>query len=90
MASPLRSNQTGRDASSVEWSRIESHWKEFMDRARRQWDRLSDAQLEDAAGNRDRLCAHVEQVYRLSKGETDKQVSDWQAGLTQAPQSQSE
>src|SRR6476469_3827468 len=54
-----------RDA--MEWSIIESRWHEYKGAAKRQWDKLSEAQLSGTKGNREYLLKRVQEAYALSR-----------------------
>ena len=63
----------------MNWERIESNWKDFKGQAKQQWSKLSDEQLDKIAGKRDQLSGKIQEAYGISKDQTEKQVSDWQA-----------
>ena len=70
----------------MNWDRIESNWKDFKGHAKQQWSKLSDDQLNGIAGKRDGLSGKIQEAYGISKDETEKQVSDWQARQKEAVQ----
>ena len=62
----------------MDWSAIESRWQEYKVAAKRQWDKLSEAQLSGTRGNREHLLKRVQEAYSLSRDEADRQLADWQ------------
>ena len=70
----------------MNWERIESNWKDFKGQAKQQWSKLSDEQLDKIAGKRDQLSGKIQEAYGISKDQTEKQVSDWQAVQKEAVQ----
>jgi len=62
----------------MEWNVIENRWHEFKVAAKRQWDKLSEAQLTGTRGNRDYLLKRVQEAYALSGAEAERQLADWQ------------
>jgi hypothetical protein len=62
----------------MEWGVIESRWHEYRAAAKRQWDKLSEAQLAGTRGNRDFLVKRVQEAYSLTGTEAERQISDWQ------------
>jgi uncharacterized protein YjbJ (UPF0337 family) len=60
------------------WHRIEGDWARFRDRARHEWSRLTDDQLEEIDGRRDRLARRVRDAYGVTDEEADKQVAVWE------------
>jgi hypothetical protein len=62
----------------MEWGVIESRWHEYRAAAKRQWDKLSEAQLAGTRGNRDFLVKRVQEAYSLTGAEAERQITDWQ------------
>ena len=74
----------------MNWSNIEIGWNEYKASAKKQWNKLSDPQLSDTLGRREFLSTQVQQVYALSKEETERQISAWQSKqVEQAPAAKS-
>ena len=63
----------------MNWDRIEGNWKEFKGRVREQWGKLTDADLERAAGKRDQLIGRIQERYGIAQEVADRQVNDWLA-----------
>jgi uncharacterized protein YjbJ (UPF0337 family) len=61
----------------MNWDRIEGNWKQFKGSAKEQWGKLTDDQLDMAAGQRDKLVGKIQEAYGISKEESEKQVSTW-------------
>jgi len=61
----------------MNWDRIEGNWKQFKGSAKEQWGKLTDDQLDMAAGKRDKLVGRIQEAYGISKEESEKQVSTW-------------
>jgi len=70
----------------MNWSNIETGWNDFKANAKQQWSKLSDQQITDTLGKREQLSASVQQAYALSKEETERQISDWQAKQVETKQ----
>ena len=69
----------------MNWDRIEGNWKQFKGSAKEQWGKLTDDQLDMAAGKRDKLVGKIQEAYGISKEESAKQVSTW-LGAQKEPQ----
>ncbi len=67
----------------MNWSEIESGWTGFTASAKQQWAKLSDKQIGDTRGRREQLSLSLQQAYALSKDESEREISEWQA--KQAP-----
>jgi uncharacterized protein YjbJ (UPF0337 family) len=62
----------------MNWDRIEGNWKQFKGNAMQQWGKLTDDQLDMIAGKRDVLLGRIQELYGISKDETEKQLADWE------------
>ena len=69
----------------MNWSNIESGWNDYKGNAKQQWSKLSDQQISDTLGKREQLSSKVQEVYALSKEETERQISDWQSKQVEKP-----
>jgi uncharacterized protein YjbJ (UPF0337 family) len=65
----------------MNWDRIEGNWKQFRGKAREQWGKLTDDQLDVIAGKRDQLAGKLQEAYGYSKDEADRQIKDWETRL---------
>lgn len=63
----------------MDWRIIESRWHEYKAAAKRQWNKLSEGQLNGTRGNREYLLRRVQEVYALTSVEAERQVAGWQA-----------
>jgi uncharacterized protein YjbJ (UPF0337 family) len=71
----------------MNWDRIEGNWKQFKGNARQQWARLTDDQLDVIAGKRDVLLGRIQELYGISKEESEKQLADWERRVQATDQS---
>jgi uncharacterized protein YjbJ (UPF0337 family) len=62
----------------MNWDRIEGNWKQFKGNVLQQWGKLTDDQLEVIAGRRDLLLGRIQELYGISKDETETQLADWE------------
>lgn len=65
----------------MEWKQIESHWREVKGEARKHWDQLSDADLEQIAGHRERLVAKIRERYGFSAEDAEHRVDVFRKSL---------
>jgi len=75
-----------RDASTLHhkekpmnWDRIEGNWKQVTGRAKVQWGKLTDDDLDVVAGRRDQLAGKIQERYGIAKDEAEKQLSAWES-----------
>jgi len=62
----------------MNWDIVEGNWKQFKGKAKEQWGKLTDDDLDVIAGKRDQLAGRVQEAYGLSKDEAEKQIRDWE------------
>lgn len=65
----------------MNWDQIEGKWKQMKGKAQEQWGRLTDDELDVAAGRRDVLVGKVQEKYGLAKAEAERQIDDWSKTL---------
>lgn len=58
----------------MNWDRIEGNWKQLKGKAKEQWGKLTDDQLDVIGGKRDQLVGKVQESYGIGKDEAQKQV----------------
>ncbi len=57
---------------------IEGNWKIFKGAARKQWGKLTDDQLDQIAGNREKLLGQIQKSYGIAREEAEMQVKEWE------------
>lgn len=62
----------------MNWDQIEGRWKEFKGKAKQQWGKLTDDDLDVVEGRRDELLGKVQHAYGVSREEAESQVSKWE------------
>ena len=63
----------------MNWDRIKGTWKQVAGKAKVQWGKLTDDDLEVVAGRRDQLAGKIQERYGVAKDEAEKQLTAWQA-----------
>ena len=63
------------------WDQLEGKWKQLKGDIRVKWGELTDDDLEQIAGNRDKLAGKLQERYGIAKDEAKKQIDDFQRGL---------
>jgi len=58
----------------MNWDIVAGNWKQFKGKVQGQWGKLTDDQLDVIAGKRTELAGKIQEVYGLSKEETEKQI----------------
>lgn len=62
----------------MNWDIVEGNWRQFKGKAKEQWGKLTDDDLDVIAGKRDQLVGRVQEAYGVSKDEAEKQIRDFE------------
>ncbi len=60
---------------------FEGNWNQLKGRARQQWGKLTDDQIERVKGRRDELVGQVQEAYGKTKEAARREVDDWMKQL---------
>ncbi|MDF2235585.1 CsbD family protein [Albimonas sp. CAU 1670] len=63
----------------MNWDQIEGKWKQFTGKAQAEWGKLTDDEVDEVAGNRERLEGKIQERYGVAKEDAQKQVDEWLA-----------
>ena len=63
----------------MNWDQIEGNWKEFTGAAKAKWGELTDDEIQQAEGYREKLAGVVQQKYGVAKEEAERQVDEFVA-----------
>lgn len=61
----------------MNWDIIEGKWKQFKGSAKDNWGKLTDDDLDQAEGKREKLVGKIQEKYGIAKDEAEKQVDAW-------------
>ena len=62
----------------MNWDIVEGNWKQFKGKAKEQWGKLTDDDLDIIAGKRDQLVGRIQEAYGVNKDEAEKQLRDFE------------
>lgn len=66
---------------ATDWSRIQGNWQELKRKAKEKWDKLTDEELDEIDGRRDRLEARIQHHYGHGRDQVRTEISAWQRGM---------
>jgi uncharacterized protein YjbJ (UPF0337 family) len=66
----------------MNWDQVSGQWKQLKGKAKEQWGKLTDDDIDVAAGRRDQLVGKIQQKYGTTKEEAERQVDAWARDLT--------
>jgi len=61
----------------VNWDIIEGKWEQLKGSVKEKWGDLTDDDLTQMAGSRDRLAGKLQERYGWTKDEADRQITDF-------------
>ena len=64
--------------NSGAWDKISGNWKQFRGEVRKQWGMLTDDDLEQVRGERDKLVGRIQERYGIAKDEANRQLDEWE------------
>ena len=56
---------------------LKGNWKQLMGDAKKQWGKLTDDDLKQVEGRKDKLVGKIQERYGSSREEAEKQSDDW-------------
>ena len=63
----------------VNWDQVKGQWKEMSGKAKQQWGKLTDDDVQEAGGQREELAGKIQQRYGKTKEEAEREVDEWVA-----------
>lgn len=61
----------------MNWDIIEGKWDQLKGSVKEKWGELTDDELTQAAGNRDKLAGKLQEKYGWTKTEVDEKLNDF-------------
>jgi uncharacterized protein YjbJ (UPF0337 family) len=61
----------------MNWDQIEGKWTQYKGKAREQWGKLTDSDLERIAGKKDQLVGAIQEKYGIAREAAEKQVEEF-------------
>lgn len=65
----------------MNWDIVKGKWKQAMGSAKSKWGDLTDNDLQQIDGDREKLVGKVQEKYGVARDEAEKQVDDWAKGV---------
>lgn len=61
----------------MNWDAVEGNWKQIKGRAREQWGRITNDEVDVIAGRRDKLIGKLQEHYGIAREEAERQIREW-------------
>lgn len=65
----------------MNWDRVEGNWKQFKGKVKEQWGNLTDDQIDQIEGRREKLVGLVQERYGIAKDQAERDVDSWSSRL---------
>lgn len=56
---------------------LKGNWKQLMGDAKKQWGKLTDDDLKQVEGRKDKLVGKIQERYGSTRADAEKQADDW-------------
>lgn len=61
----------------MNWERVEGQWNQLKGELKSKWAKLTDDDLRNVGGKKDRLVGKLQERYGVMKEEAERQVDEW-------------
>jgi uncharacterized protein YjbJ (UPF0337 family) len=61
----------------MNWDQIEGNWKILKGKAKQQWGRFTDDELDVIAGKKDVLIGKLQERYGMARQEAEREANHW-------------
>jgi uncharacterized protein YjbJ (UPF0337 family) len=65
----------------MNWDQIEGQWKELAGGVKEKWGKLTDDELTEVGGKRDRLAGLIQKKYGLAKEAVEDEITKFESSL---------
>lgn len=65
----------------MNWDQVDGKWTELKGSAREKWGALTDDELDQAKGDREKLAGKIQQKYGKTKEAAQEEVDQWISSL---------
>ena len=66
----------------MDWNRVEGNWKQAMGKVKAKWGQLTDDDLTEINGNRERLEGKIQERYGIARDQVRRDIDDWYGSQT--------
>jgi uncharacterized protein YjbJ (UPF0337 family) len=71
-----------RRRTVMNWDTVKGNWKQMTGKVKEEWGELTDDEITEAEGDRDKLVGKVQAKYGIAKEEAEKQVDSFAAKVS--------
>ena len=66
----------------MDWNRVEGNWKQVKGQVEAKWGQLTDDDLTEINGNRERLEGKIQERYGIARDQVRRDIDDWYGSQT--------
>lgn len=59
----------------MKWQQVEGHWRQFVGEAKQRWAKLTDNDLRECEGNRDKLVGKLQALYGMTPDQAGEEIA---------------
>jgi len=63
----------------MNWDRVQGNWKQFKGEIKKQWGKLTDDELDEINGERQKLAGKIQASYGVGKDEVERQLQEFES-----------
>ena len=61
----------------MNWNQVEGNWQQFKGKARTQWGKLTDDDIEQVKGHRQQLAGKIQERYGKPQEAAEREIDEW-------------
>ncbi len=65
----------------MNWDQVEGRWKQFLGEAKRRWGKLTDDEITEIGGRKDKLIGKLQERYGYEKEAAEEEIRDFVESL---------
>lgn len=63
----------------MNWDQVEGNWRQFSGEVRKQWGKLTDDEVSQVGGSREKLLGKLQERYGQSREQAERDLDAWLA-----------
>ena len=70
----------------MSWQQVEGNWRQFVGEVKQRWAKLTDSDLKECQGNRDKLVGKLQELYGMTPDQAGEEIARIESRLKEAAQ----
>lgn len=63
----------------MNWDQVQGNWRQFSGEVRKQWGKLTDDEVDEVGGSREKLLGKLQERYGQSREQAERDLDAWLA-----------